>query len=105
MLKIRRYHKNDLGAVAKIVFSQWKKFIVCDCTPEGAKYWRNYLEPTKANIKSLAKRYGGDTIAFVATNDEKIVGAEFIRKQISSQLVKTAFRWQILSYTPPPTAG
>ena len=33
------------------------------------------MEPTKANLKNLAKRYAGDTIAFVATNDEKIVGA------------------------------
>lgn len=75
MLKIRPYRKDDLEVVARIVCDQWQKFIVCDCTPEGAKYWRNHLEPIKANIKNLAKKYDGDTIAFVATNDEKVVGA------------------------------
>ena len=91
MLNIRRYRKNDLEAVARIVFDQWERFIVCDCTPQGAKYWRSYLEPTKANIKNLAERYGGDTIAFVATDSENVVGAAMGTK---NELIRLFVRHQ-----------
>jgi len=75
MVKIRRYRKSDLEVVASIVWDQWEKFVASDyCKPEGAKYWRNYLKPTKGNIENLAKRYAGETISLVATNNGKIVG-------------------------------
>ena len=74
-IRIRRYRKSDLGGVARLIFAEWERYLIADCTPEGARYWRKYLKPTRGNLANIAQRYAHDTIALVATDDGKVVGA------------------------------
>lgn len=69
MVTIRRADPTDLSSIVRLTTSLVERFIVQDCTPDGALHLLNSM-----NEAATQERFAGAYRYFVACDDDEIVG-------------------------------
>lgn len=73
MFKIRKFKKKDTANTALLMVNVYKKFNQGEATKKGLQEYVNSIHPKKVPLDKLYKKLN-KTIAFVATDKEKIIG-------------------------------